>query len=185
MKVFAISIFLLVSNGLAQDVDPRAISLSKQRGAEVANKLGYRRDETAFSIVVYGAHDAIGTYRVLGVDHEMKLKELTEFLKSFYSGFPKDAKTHDKRINAPVPFPNILYGNRGWNEANPEGRRLVTELSKEHGVALYYFSIVPGFSSSFEAHEGVPFYEAACIDYYQRRINEVASEVKTQTQVQD
>lgn len=179
MKIIALHLFILASQVFAETSDPRAVSIAKDRAIEGAGKSGYRRDETAFSIVIYGAHDSIGTYRVVGVDRAMKIDELTNFLKTFYSGFPKDAVTADKRLSAPVPLPNILYASGGWNETKDDGRSLVTELSKEYGVALYYFGIVPGYNISFKALEGVPLYEVACIEYYQKRIDEVAAAINT------
>lgn len=180
MKLFILLLLgIVASEGLSEAQDPRAVSISKERGIEEAGKSGYRRDQTAFSIVIYGAHDSIGSYRIEGVDRAMKIDELTDFLKVFYGGFPKDATTSDKMLSAPVPLPNILYASGGWNETKDVGRSLVTELSKEYGVALYYFGIVPGYNISFKALEGVPLYEVACIEYYQKRIDDVSAAIKT------
>ena len=178
MKIIPLLLFILASIGDAETQDPRAVSISMALGIQEADKSGYRRDGTAFSIVIYGAHDSIGTYRVLGVDRAMKIDELTDFLKAFYSDFPKDATTADKRLSAPVPLPNILYASGGWNETKEDGRSLVTNLSKEYGIALYYFGIVPGYDISFKALEGGPLYELACIEYYQKRIAKIAVTIK-------
>jgi hypothetical protein len=177
MKIIALHLLILASIVFAETPDPRAVSITKDRAIEETGKSGYRRDETAFSIVIYGAHDSIGTYRIVGVDRAMKIDELAVFLKAFYSGFPKDAVTADKRLSAPVPLPNILYASGGWTETKQEGRSLVTNLSKEYGIALYYFGIVPGYDISFQTLKGVPLYEVACIEYYQKRISEIAATI--------
>ena len=125
------------------------------------------REESVYSVVVYGAHDSDGDYRILGLERPLKLEGLTALLNAFYDEFPKRAETPDKRL---VPLPNILYGSGGWNETKEDGRSLVKGLSKKHGVALYYFQITPEYSiSRNKDSDQVPSYPEACIQYYQDR----------------
>jgi hypothetical protein len=180
MKLVALVLFCSGIFGLAEDQDPRAVSIIRQRGIEEEGKSTYLREESVYSIVVFGAPDSTGDYRILGLDQTFKIDELTLFLNAFYGGFPKKAKIPDERLGGLVPLPNILYASGGWNEVKEDGRSLAAKFSEKYGVALYYFSTTPGYAISAQKEPGLPHYPTACIDLYQRRLKLIAAMTKEQ-----
>ncbi len=79
MKLFYTIIYISCIWSLfskAQSNDPRAISISRERGIDKskANKPHYLREESVFSIVIYGAHDLKGNYKIQGFNQEFKIE---------------------------------------------------------------------------------------------------------------
>ena len=179
MKLALTFFLLLVTIGYSENGDPRSVSLVQIHGIAKDQVSAYRRPESGYSIVVYGAHDLTGDYRILGIDRTFKIGELTALLNTFYAEFPAEAVLPDKRLGGAVPLPNILYASGGWNETKPTGRSLMEDLSKTHGVALYYFELSPAFTISPNRSGGeIPSYQGACIQYYQKLLQTVVERMK-------
>ena len=155
--------------------DPRAIGIRLERGVEEKGRTNYFREESSFSIAVYGPIESRQVYRIHGIDRVFPIEEFTALLTEFYETFPKEAKT---KLGELIPVPNILYTHGVWMELTQAGPELVTALSRKNGFALYYVTITPGF----KIHDPPPelaelTIELKCIAYYQKRLQEIAAKI--------
>ena len=184
MKSAAVIVAFAAFMPFATAQDPRAVGIRLERGIEEEGRSTYLREDSNFSIVVYGPTDTSPTgkrqvYRILGVNHQFSIDELSRFLTKFYKNFPGDAKTEG--TGTPIPVPNILYTRGVWSELTEKGPKLVARLSKEHGMALYYVTITGGYKISNPppkfAGPGLP-YELQCIAAYQKRLKDAATRIQ-------
>lgn len=174
--VFILAFSAFVQFATAQD--PRAVGIRLVRGIDEEGRSNYLREDSNFSIVVYGPTSEKQVYRIRGVDHEFSIDELSRFLTTFYKSFPTKSKTEE--LHAPIPVPNILYTRGVWTELTEAGPELVTKLAKDHGVALYYVTITSGYTISNSPAEipgpGLP-YDLQCIAHYQKCLKDAATRI--------